>query len=138
MYFDFYSAIKVIISQLFKWFHRTENQHYKLLIVEKRLILHVLNYMCIVETLEFTVFYCHFFTVWDRLNSYRTSSLLTGWWLSMDSKDSFLEKLQPLHDLPNVLDKRHRFARDYKDPEKTLGFILVRLLTNLYFSFCYM
>lgn len=47
-----------------------------------------------------------------------------GWWLSMDSKDSFLEKLQPLHDLPNVLDKRHRFARDYKDPEKTLGFIL--------------
>ncbi|XP_034310167.2 uncharacterized protein [Magallana gigas] len=47
-----------------------------------------------------------------------------GWWLSMDSKDSFLEKLQPLNDLPNVLDKRQRFARDYKDPAKTLGFIL--------------
>lgn len=74
-------------------------------------------------------------TVWDWLNSYRTSSLLTGWWLSMESKDSFLEKLQPLNDLPNVLDKRQRFARDYKDPAKTLGFILVRLSAYLYFSF---
>ncbi|XP_052682469.1 uncharacterized protein LOC128163052 [Crassostrea angulata] len=47
-----------------------------------------------------------------------------GWWLSMDSNDSFLEKLQPLDDLPQLLDKRQRFARDHKDPTKTLGFLL--------------
>ncbi|XP_052682470.1 uncharacterized protein LOC128163053 [Crassostrea angulata] len=47
-----------------------------------------------------------------------------GWWLSMDSNDSFLEKLQPLDDLPQLLDKRRRFARDHKDPTKTLGFLL--------------
>lgn len=47
-----------------------------------------------------------------------------GWWLSMDSNDSFLEKLQPLDDLPQLLDKRRRFARDQKDPTKTLGFLL--------------
>lgn len=43
----------------------------------------------------------------------------------MDSNDSFLEKLQPLDDLPQLLDKRRRFARDHKDPTKTLGFLLV-------------
>ncbi|XP_061186008.1 uncharacterized protein LOC133194074 isoform X5 [Saccostrea echinata] len=47
-----------------------------------------------------------------------------GWWLSMDSNDSFLEKLQPLDDLPRLLDRRARFKREYKDPLKTLGFLL--------------
>ncbi|XP_062596014.1 uncharacterized protein LOC134257419 isoform X2 [Saccostrea cucullata] len=47
-----------------------------------------------------------------------------GWWLSMDSNDSFLEKLQPLDDLPRLLDRRVRFKREYKDPLKTLGFLL--------------
>ncbi|XP_065930254.1 uncharacterized protein [Magallana gigas] len=47
-----------------------------------------------------------------------------GWWLSMDSKDSFLEKLKPLDDLQNLLDQRQRFFLDQKDPAKTLGFVL--------------
>eukprot|EP00105_Crassostrea_gigas_P043531 XP_019927679.1 PREDICTED: uncharacterized protein LOC105340042 isoform X6 [Crassostrea gigas] len=47
-----------------------------------------------------------------------------GWWLSMDSNDSFLEKLQPLDDLPKLLDRRRRFDRRHKDPTKTLGFLL--------------
>uniref|UniRef100_A0A8W8MC69 PNPLA domain-containing protein n=1 Tax=Magallana gigas TaxID=29159 RepID=A0A8W8MC69_MAGGI len=47
-----------------------------------------------------------------------------GWWLSMDSKDSFLEKLKPLDDLQNLLDQRQRFALDQKDQAKTLGFVL--------------
>nr|XP_034310168.1 uncharacterized protein LOC105319593 [Crassostrea gigas] len=47
-----------------------------------------------------------------------------GWWLSMDSKDSFLEKLKPLDDLQNLLDQRQRFVLDQKDPAKTLGFVL--------------
>nr|XP_022306873.1 uncharacterized protein LOC111113157 isoform X3 [Crassostrea virginica] len=47
-----------------------------------------------------------------------------GWWLSMDSCDSFLEKLQPLDDLPKLLDRRRRFDRSHKDPMKTLGFLL--------------
>nr|XP_034309105.1 uncharacterized protein LOC105339290 [Crassostrea gigas] len=47
-----------------------------------------------------------------------------GWWLSMDSGDSFLEKLQPLDDIPKLLDRRRRFNRTHKDTSKTLGFLL--------------
>lgn len=50
----------------------------------------------------------------------------TGWWLSMDSGDSFLEKLQPLDDIPKLLDRRRRFNRTHKDTSKTLGFLLVK------------
>lgn len=46
----------------------------------------------------------------------------------MDSNDSFLEKLQPLDDLPKLLDRRRRFDRRHKDPTKTLGFLLVKHL----------
>ena len=40
----------------------------------------------------------------------------------MQKEDSFLRKLQPLSDLPRLMDKRSRFA-NYN--EKTMGFILV-------------
>lgn len=62
--------------------------------------------------------------------------VFTGWWLSMDSSDSFLEKLQPLDDIPKLLDRRRRFDRAHKDTSKTLGFLLVmrwkcQLLLNM-------
>ena len=41
----------------------------------------------------------------------------------MEKDDSFLKKLQPLSDLPRLMDKRSRFAT-YN--EKTMGFVLVR------------
>ncbi|XP_060069581.1 uncharacterized protein LOC132549645 isoform X2 [Ylistrum balloti] len=44
-----------------------------------------------------------------------------GWWLSMKPGDSFLQKLQPLEDLPKKLAKSERFG-DHN--EKTLGFLL--------------
>ncbi|XP_065929686.1 uncharacterized protein [Magallana gigas] len=47
-----------------------------------------------------------------------------GWLLSIDSKDSFLEKLKPLDDLQKLLDQRQRFALDQKDQAKTLDFVL--------------
>ncbi|XP_048754204.1 uncharacterized protein LOC125665551 isoform X4 [Ostrea edulis] len=47
-----------------------------------------------------------------------------GWWLSMNSSDSFLERLQPLDELPKLLDRRKRFNRLHGDPMKTLGFLL--------------
>lgn len=41
-----------------------------------------------------------------------------GWWLSMKSEDSFLEKLQPLEDIPRLLDRTERFGTFN---QKTLG-----------------
>ena len=47
----------------------------------------------------------------------------------MEKDDSFLKKLQPLSDLPRLMDKRSRFAT-YN--EKTMGFVLVRILKGCY------
>ncbi|CAL1548192.1 unnamed protein product [Lymnaea stagnalis] len=44
-----------------------------------------------------------------------------GWWLSMEPEDNFLEKLQPLEDIPRLLERTERFGT-YN--EKTLGFQL--------------
>ncbi|XP_069111424.1 uncharacterized protein [Argopecten irradians] len=44
-----------------------------------------------------------------------------GWWLSMKPGDSFLQRLQPLEDLPQKLAKSERFGQQN---EKTLGFLL--------------
>ncbi|XP_033762792.1 uncharacterized protein LOC117344229 isoform X2 [Pecten maximus] len=44
-----------------------------------------------------------------------------GWWLSMKPGDSFLQKLQPLEDLPQKLAKSERFGQP---DDKTLGFLL--------------
>ncbi|CAG5125631.1 unnamed protein product, partial [Candidula unifasciata] len=41
-----------------------------------------------------------------------------GWWLSMKPEDNFLEKLQPLEDIPRLLERTERFGT-YN--EKTLG-----------------
>ncbi|XP_005094079.1 uncharacterized protein LOC101851335 [Aplysia californica] len=41
-----------------------------------------------------------------------------GWWLSTEPEDSFLEKLQPLEDIPRLLERTERFGT-YN--EKTLG-----------------
>lgn len=45
----------------------------------------------------------------------------------MKKEDSFLKRLHPVKDLPKILDRRNRFARDEKTADKTLGFIVVRL-----------
>ncbi|XP_055866055.1 uncharacterized protein LOC106061303 [Biomphalaria glabrata] len=41
-----------------------------------------------------------------------------GWWLSMEPEDNFLERLQPLEDIPRLLERTERFGI-YN--EKTLG-----------------
>ncbi|XP_059159411.1 uncharacterized protein LOC131943353 [Physella acuta] len=41
-----------------------------------------------------------------------------GWWLSMEPEDNFLERLQPLEDVPRLLERSERFGT-YN--EKTLG-----------------
>ena len=47
---------------------------------------------------------------------------VSGWWLSMAMKDSFLNKLQSLENFPRLFEKKERFGT-YN--EKTLGFLLV-------------
>ncbi|XP_048777035.1 uncharacterized protein LOC125681139 isoform X2 [Ostrea edulis] len=47
-----------------------------------------------------------------------------GWWLSMKKEDSFLKKMQPLEKLPEIMDRRNRFARNEETADKTLGFVL--------------
>ncbi|KAK3109157.1 hypothetical protein FSP39_024196 [Pinctada imbricata] len=47
-----------------------------------------------------------------------------GWWLSMKQGDTFLERLQPLDALPQLLDRRKRFRRYPDEENKTLGFLL--------------
>lgn len=46
-----------------------------------------------------------------------------GWWLSMKSGDSFIEKLQPLDEIPQLLARKNRFKFD-PDVNKTLGLLL--------------
>uniref|UniRef100_K1QRW2 Uncharacterized protein n=1 Tax=Magallana gigas TaxID=29159 RepID=K1QRW2_MAGGI len=57
-------------------------------------------------------------------------SCFDGWWLSMKSEDSFLQRLHPLEDLPKILDRRNKFARDEKTADKTLGFLVVGLCSQ--------
>ncbi|XP_061169581.1 uncharacterized protein LOC133178946 [Saccostrea echinata] len=47
-----------------------------------------------------------------------------GWWLSMKKENSFFERLQPLEQLPFIMDRKNRFARDEAQSAKSLGFIL--------------
>ncbi|XP_076461608.1 uncharacterized protein LOC143294076 [Babylonia areolata] len=44
-----------------------------------------------------------------------------GWYLSMDPKDSFLRRLQPLRDIPIIMERNNRFG---SFNEKTLGMLL--------------
>lgn len=46
-----------------------------------------------------------------------------GWWLSMRPGDSFIERLQPLDQIPQLLDRKYRFRYDEKE-NKTLGLLL--------------
>lgn len=48
----------------------------------------------------------------------------------MKSEDSFLQRLHPLEDLPKILDRRNKFARDEKTADKTLGFLVVGLCSQ--------
>ncbi|KAL3832370.1 hypothetical protein ACJMK2_024020, partial [Sinanodonta woodiana] len=54
------------------------------------------------------------------LNNYPINCF-DGWWLSMDRNDSFLNKLYPLENFPEIFDRKGRFGT-YND--KTLGFLL--------------
>lgn len=49
----------------------------------------------------------------------------------MKNEDSFLRRLHPVKDLPKILDRRNKFARDEKTADKTLGFILVRVINTI-------
>jgi hypothetical protein len=53
-----------------------------------------------------------------------------GWWLSMKKEDSFLKKMQPLEKLPEIMDRKSRFARNEETADKTLGFVLVRKMKS--------
>ncbi|CAC5393490.1 unnamed protein product [Mytilus coruscus] len=46
-----------------------------------------------------------------------------GWWLSMDPKDSFLNKIQPIGDIASLMDRNNRFQSG-TDSTKTLGCIV--------------
>lgn len=48
--------------------------------------------------------------------------LFQGWWLSMDPKDTFFKKLQPLEDFAKLFEKSERFG---SWNSKTLGIVLV-------------
>ena len=48
--------------------------------------------------------------------------LFLGWWLSMDPKDTFFKRLQPLEDFAKLFEKSERFGT-WND--KTLGIVLV-------------
>lgn len=50
----------------------------------------------------------------------------------MEREDSFFKKIHPLEKLPHIMDRKHRFARDEKTADKTLGFVLVRHFGNIY------
>ncbi|KAL3832371.1 hypothetical protein ACJMK2_024021 [Sinanodonta woodiana] len=54
------------------------------------------------------------------LNNYPINCF-DGWWLSMDRNDSFLNKLYPLENFPEIFDRKGRFGT-YN--AKTLGFLL--------------
>ena len=45
-----------------------------------------------------------------------------GWWLSMDPKDTFFKRLQPLEDFAKLFEKSERFGTWNN---KTLGIVLV-------------
>lgn len=47
-----------------------------------------------------------------------------GWWLSMDPKDSFLKKIQPIRDIASLMDRKNRFQSG-TESIKTLGSIIV-------------
>ena len=48
--------------------------------------------------------------------------LFKGWWLSMDPKDTFFKRLQPLEDFAKLFEKSERFGTWSR---KTLGIVLV-------------
>ncbi|KAK3590686.1 hypothetical protein CHS0354_006373 [Potamilus streckersoni] len=54
------------------------------------------------------------------LNNYPINCF-DGWWLSMDRNDSFLSKLYPLENYPQIFDRKDRFGTFNK---KTIGFLL--------------
>jgi hypothetical protein len=52
------------------------------------------------------------------------TTILSGWWLSMNHKDSFLQKIQPIKDIHSLLDQQSRFKAD-PGPSKTIGCLIV-------------
>ena len=52
--------------------------------------------------------------------------MLIGWWLSMDEKDHFVERMKPFTDMDKYYDVEDRFGST-PNP-KTLGLMLVRNL----------
>ena len=50
---------------------------------------------------------------------------VSGWYLSMVAEDSFMRRLQPVRDIPVIMERNNRFGT-YND--KTLGMLLVRVV----------
>ncbi|CAG2234026.1 unnamed protein product [Mytilus edulis] len=85
------------------------------------------NELCIIITNVNTMSeeYCHVKTTPDmpvRL-AVRMSMSIPGWWLSMDPKDSFLKKIQPIRDIASLMDRKNRFQSG-TESTKTLGSII--------------
>lgn len=55
---------------------------------------------------------------------FKSSSIISGWWLSMEPEDTFFKRLQPLDDFARLYEKSERFGT--WNP-RTLGIILVRI-----------
>lgn len=60
--------------------------------------------------------------------------LFSGWWLSMDPKDTFFKKLQPLEDFAKLFEKSERFG---SWNQKTLGIVLVSGVVLLQYVFVF-
>lgn len=70
-------------------------------------------------------------TMYSNTNTYVDGGIICnypihcfdGWWLSMDPKDSFLKKIQPIRDIASLMDRKNRFQSG-TESIKTLGSII--------------
>lgn len=51
-------------------------------------------------------------------------SFFLGWWLSMDPKDSFLKKIQPIRDIASLMDRQKTGFKMEQNPKKLLEVLL--------------
>ena len=81
-------------------------------------------------------FYIKIFSNEERITCYKKETNLLkingdpfymfvlGWWLSMNPKDSFLNRIQPISDIVSLMDRNNRFQSG-AESKNTLGCIVV-------------
>ena len=77
----------------------------------------------IIELFEILAFFCVGLTI--SLKFIFQFFILKGWWLSLDPKDTFFKRLQPLEDFAKLFEKSERFGNWNS---KTLGIVLVCII----------